>query len=55
MRAFHPNDGSYAQPFHSIEECKRKRTDEESRVKTRRRKMVKKDIPWHYDFVGYAN
>ena len=30
-----------------------KRTDEESHVRTKKRRMVQKDVPWHYHFVGY--
>ena len=30
-----------------------KRTDKESHVKTKNRRMVKKNIHWHYHFVGY--
>ena len=33
---FQPNDSSCAQPLHSIEECKGKKTDEESHVMTKK-------------------
>ena len=42
---FNQNDGSCSHLLHSVEECKRKRTDEESHVRTKKRSMVQKDIP----------
>ena len=53
MRAVQPNDGSCAQPLHYDEECKRKGTDEELHVRTKKWRMVQKDISWHYHFIGY--
>ena len=50
---FQQNVCSCAQPLHYVEECKYKRIDEESHGRTERRRIVQKDIPWHYHFVGY--
>ena len=50
---FQPNDVSCGQPLHSVEECKRKSINEDSHVKTKKRRMGKKNIPWHYHFVRY--
>ena len=35
-------------PLHSVEECKHKRINEESHVRIESRRIVLKDIPWHY-------
>ena len=35
-KRFQPKDGSYTQSLHYVEDCKRKKTNEESHVKTKK-------------------